>query len=109
MTSGNCVFGCGFQADLDGHYYSYHHMSMPTQAMTPPKASSTLSTPTPIQAVPPAHDPTKYCFNCGHKYGAQTWKEVVIAFVRYNLMVFWIGSFVGALSGFEIAAKIFGH
>lgn len=111
LSQGTCPYCGHFQNDLEGHCNTYHHMPLPN-AVTTPKTSVQPLLQTPVAPAPLNPTPmisTQFCPTCGKKQSAQTWREVVFAFLRYALIAFWVGAFFGGVSGFEIAARVFGH
>jgi hypothetical protein len=113
MTQGQCIFGCKeWQANLEGHYSSFHHLNMPQQtpiaSVTPEAFPDAISAPQSKRTDTVANSVSSaYCPTCGRKTGEQTWRESVVAWGRYALIAFWVGAFIGALSGFQIAAQYF--
>lgn len=93
MTSGNCVYCNTFQADLEGHSTTYHHMTAILPTVTLPPTMKTKD----IQFNPTPPDKIKgFCPECGQKLKSKWYIESFFLIMRYSFTAFWIGALAGA-------------
>lgn len=100
MTAGQCPYCGNIFANLEEHCTTYHKLPY----FNPRPISN-------LEVIPQnkPHIETPYCPTCGQKQKKEQWKEVLIGFARYGLMLFWIGVALGFFEAIQSIHNILGR